>query len=92
MKGICARVRKCVFPDLANTTDPHKGDALIGFKQLYPGATPRTVHDKLGEVLSVKDFGATDDAASVQATIAAIEAAGEVLFIFQQENTESPQT
>lgn len=46
---------------LADTSDESKGDALIGFKQPYPNATSRTVHEKLSEILSVKDFGAVGD-------------------------------
>lgn len=37
------------------------GAALVGFKQLLPGAANRTVADKLGESVSVKDFGAVGD-------------------------------
>jgi hypothetical protein len=52
--------------DLGNTTDPAKGDALVGFRQAnasgnLPNAVARTVHDKLQEFVSVKDFGATGD-------------------------------
>lgn len=52
--------------DLGNTTDPAKGDALVGFKQsnssgVLSGAVGRTVHQKLQEFISVKDFGATGD-------------------------------
>jgi hypothetical protein len=49
--------------DLANTTDVAKGDALVGFRQSNTagnliGAVASTVHQKLQEVISVKDFGA----------------------------------
>jgi len=49
--------------DLADTTNVNKGDALVGFRQstsagAYVSAVGRTVHDKLQESVSVKDFGA----------------------------------
>ena len=49
--------------DLANNTDPTKGDALVGFRQSnasgnLTGAVGKTVHQKLQEYISVKDFGA----------------------------------
>lgn len=52
--------------DLANTSNVAKGDALVGFRQstsagAYAAAVGRTVHDKLQEVVSVKDFGALTD-------------------------------
>jgi hypothetical protein len=64
--------------NLANTTDPALGDALIGFRQSnasgnLTGAVGRTVHEKLQEFVSVKDFGA--DPTGVADSTAAIQAA-----------------
>lgn len=65
-----------IYAALANTTNVALGDALIGFKQsnssgALGGAVGRTVHQKLQETVSVKDFGATgdgttDDTAAIQ--------------------------
>jgi len=64
---------------LANQSSASLGDALIGFKQadkngLISGAVGRTVHQKLQDLVSVKDFGATgngttDDTTAIQAAI-----------------------
>lgn len=72
--------------NLANTTDPALGDALIGFRQSnasgnLTGAVGRTVHEKLQEVISVKDFGAVgngvaNDTAAVQSAWDAVAAQG----------------
>jgi hypothetical protein len=48
--------------DLGNTSDPTKGDALVGFRQSnlsgnLTGAVGRTVHQKLQEFISAEDFG-----------------------------------
>lgn len=77
--------------DLANTTNNAKGDALVGFRQsnssgFLTGAVARTVNDKLQEIISVKDFGATgdgstDDHASIQAAINYATSVGAPLFI-----------
>lgn len=60
--------------DLANTADAAKGDALIGVKQPYAGATARTQHAKNLDFISVKDFGAVgdgaaDDTAAIQSAL-----------------------
>jgi len=67
-----------VAGDLANTTDPALGDALVGFRQSdssgnLTGAVGRTVHQKLQESVSVLDFGA--DPTGVADSLAAFNAA-----------------
>ena len=49
-----------VLLQLASTEDG-KGDALIGMKQPLASAVSRTVHDKLLETISIRDFGAIGD-------------------------------
>jgi hypothetical protein len=61
-----ANIESNILALLANTSDITKGDALIGFKQadnagFLTGAVARTVHQKLEEFVSVKDFGAVGD-------------------------------
>ena len=66
--------------DFADTTDIAKGDALIGFKQAnatssYTDAVASTVHSKLRDFVSTRDFGAvcdgiTNDAAALISALA----------------------
>jgi hypothetical protein len=68
-----------IYAALANSSDPAKGDALVGFRQSnssgnLAGSVGRTVHQKLQEIISFKDFGAvgdgvTNDAAAVLAAL-----------------------
>jgi len=69
-----------IYAALANTSNVALGDALVGFRQsnssgALGGAVGRTVHQKLQETVSVKDFGAvgngtTDDSAAFNLAIA----------------------
>lgn len=44
-----------------SSTEDGNGDELIGMKQPLASAVSRTVHDKLLEVISIRDFGAIGD-------------------------------
>ncbi len=70
---------------LANTSNPSKGDALIGFQQTVSVPVSRTVHDKLTELISVKDFGARgdgqgDDYQAIQDAVNSFNEKGGTLF------------
>lgn len=49
--------------DLANGNDPAKGAALVGYMPDGTGAVERTVHDKLSDTDSLKDFSSIMKAA-----------------------------
>jgi len=71
--------------DLANASAASAGSRLSGFRQTGTGATARTVDDKLKEIISVKDFGATgdgstDDTAAIALAIAATPTYGLLIF------------
>jgi len=77
-----------IYAALANSSDPAKGDALVGFRQSnssgnLTGSVGRTVHQKLQEVVSFRDFGAvgngaTNDAAAIQAAVTAMAGGGTI--------------
>ena len=80
-----------LLAELANQTDVTLGDALIGFKQadtdgLISSAVGRTVHNKLTDLISVKDFGAkgdgtSDDTTAIQAAIYYAQTNGGVVYL-----------
>jgi hypothetical protein len=75
--------RADIYSDLADTLNLGLGDALVGLKQPFTGAVPRTVHAKLAESLSVEDFGAVgngvaDDTAAIQNALYAASPNGTV--------------
>lgn len=73
-----------VLIDLASTEDG-KGDALIALKQPFTGALSRTVHDKMADSVSAKDFatgdGVTDDYAKLMECYQWAAANGKSMFI-----------
>lgn len=74
---------KVSVANLANTSDADKGDALVGFKQSdLTGATARTVHAKLREIVSITDFGCVgDDSTDNDSALAAAAACGADLYV-----------
>jgi hypothetical protein len=75
-----------IYAALANNSDPTKGDALVGFRQSnssgnLTGSVGRTVHQKLQEVVSFKDFGAVGDgvANDAAAVLAALNSGAKVV-------------
>ena len=79
-----------VLAQLANTSNTALGDALVGFKQaygstVYPNAVAGTVHTKLQDFVSVKDFGAlgngtTNDLIAIQNANNAAASQGKALY------------
>lgn len=75
-----------VMADLANTSDIAKGDALVGFRQanssgVLGGATGTTVHSKLQDVVSVRDFGAVGNGSTNDAAAFAVASANGGFYI-----------
>jgi hypothetical protein len=71
-----------VRTDLANTTDPLKGDALLGTKLPFAGAKIQTQHDVNQDFIFANSFdgvvgdGVNDDTDGVMAAIASLGASG----------------
>ena len=71
--------------DLASSSNG-KGDALIALKQPVTGSVARTVHDKLAENISLKDFGAigdgtANDTAAITLALSYMAATGNNVFV-----------
>lgn len=77
---------------LSNTSNTAYGDAMVGVKQPFAGAGPRTQHDKNADYVNVKDFLAvgdfdtvaqtgTDNTAAFQAAINYCKTSNKALYI-----------
>lgn len=73
--GNDSAVSQAQFNGLSDTTDPAKGDALIGVKQPVTGAVGRTQHAKNAEFLSVTDFVGVDPTGVADSTAGLVLAA-----------------
>jgi hypothetical protein len=71
--------------DLANTSDPAKGDALVGFRQSnlsgnLTGSIGKTVHQKFQDYISVFDFLTTAQITAVQAQTSTEDLSSQIQF------------
>lgn len=69
--GAWVGVGDAALRSMLASSEDGMGDELVAFKQSASGSVDRTVHDKLGETKSLKDFdafgdGVSDDTAAVQ--------------------------
>lgn len=52
---------QAISSNLANTSDPTLGDALVGVKASISGGVPRTQHTKNADIISLLDVGGVGD-------------------------------
>lgn len=67
--------------DLANTSDPSKGDALVGVKQPGANSVARTQHTQNAEFLTVSAYATPADAASAAAGLRLFIGPGETVTV-----------